>query len=202
VRIPYNRKLAEERSLNLMTICESIEFDVGALDCYFHRLFALIKELAAAAASPPGTPDETYVGDPTAFARPDMACNVYSLVDFWLTRLAAFHQKQGGLPLSYRDIKGKNDLDVYHKYFTRVARLQLDFVAPSWGQLNSLRKVRNCLIHCGGHVEPSQGAELEGISGVSVFGSLVVITDNFIWESLEHAKLYLLAVGEAESLTS
>lgn len=178
-----------------MTIRESIEFDVQALKRYFQRLFVLIKELSDDTAEPT---EETYVGDRTAFVRPDMACNIYSLVDFWLARLADVHQKRGNLPLTYRDIKGRNDLDVYHKYFTRVAGLPLSSLAPSLDQLNNLRKVRNCLIHRGAHVEAQQSEELGAIPGVTLSGTLVLLTDDFIWNCLEHASHYLCAVGEAE----
>lgn len=178
-----------------MTIRESIELDVQALKLYFQRLFVLVKELADPAVE---LTEETFVGDRTALVRPDMACNIYSLVDFWLARLADFHQRRSNLPLTYRDIKGRSDLDAYHKYFTKVARLPLDSSATSLGHLNNLRKVRNCLIHRGGHVDAQQGAELKGIPGISLVGSLVLLTDDFIWDSLEHASTYLYGVGEAE----
>lgn len=177
-----------------MTIRESIEFDVQALKLYFQRLFALIKELSDPMAEPA---EETFVGDRTAFVRPDMACNIYSLVDFWLARLADFHQKRGNLLLTYRDIKGRSDLDAYHKYFTKVAHLPLGSLSSSL-RLNNLRKVRNCLIHRGGHVDPQQCAELKGIPDISLFGTLVLPTDDFIWNCLEHASIYLCAVSESE----
>jgi len=180
-----------------MTIRESIELDVKALRRYFDRLFVLIKELSDFTGEPD---DEKYAGDGTAFIRPDMACNIYSLVDFRLARLADFHKEQGKLPLGYRDIKGNNDLDAYHKYFTRVAGLHLEPVASSLGELHNLRNVRNCLIHRGGHVEAQQSAKIEAIPGVALSGTLVLLTDDFIWRSLEHASTYLYAVAEAKAL--
>jgi hypothetical protein len=178
----------------MMTLRESIEFDVQALKRYFQQLFVLIKQLSDASAEPT---EETYVGDLTAFVRPDMACNIYSLVDFWLARLADFHQKRGDLPLTYRDIKARNDFDVYHKYFTKVAGLPLDSLSSSLDQLNNLRKVRNCLIHRGAHVDAQQASEIEAIPNISLFGTLVLMADEFIWNCLEHASLYLCAVCEA-----
>src|ERR1044071_6298532 len=109
-RFTRTRKNAEKGVSKTVTIRESIEFDIQALKLYFQRLFVFIKELADATAEPA---EETYVGDHTAFVRPDMICNIYSLVEFWLARLADFHQKRGKLPLTHRDIRGRNDLDAY-----------------------------------------------------------------------------------------
>lgn len=178
-----------------MTLRERIELDVESLKQYFERLFALIQELS----DPTGTPDEeTYVGDRTAFVRPDMASNVYSLLDFWLKPLADFHKQRANLPLSYRDIRGKNDLDAYHKYFTKVAGLSLESVASSLSQLDNLRKVRNLLIHRGGHVESQEASKLGQIPGVSVAGTLILLSDGFIWDCLDHASRYLCAVADAK----
>lgn len=179
-----------------MTIRESIELDVKALRRYFNRLFDLIKELADAG---PLSNEESWVGDGTAFIRPDMACNIYGLVDFRLARLADFHKERAQLPLSHRDIKGNDALDAYHKYFTRVARLPLESVEPSLHELHNLRKVRNRLIHGGGHVEAQQSAEIEAIPGVNLSSTLILLSDDFIWRSLEHASTYLLGVAEAKA---
>jgi len=177
-----------------MTLRERIELDAEALRRYFKRLFELIQELSDPTNQPE---DESYVGDRTAFIRPDMASNIYSLVDFWLFHLADHHKGRGSLPLSHRDIRGNNDLDAYHKYLTKVARLQLGGVKSSLTHLHNLRKVRKWLVHRGGHVEPQQKRELEAIPGVVVSGTLALLDDNFIWDSLKHAELYLYAVAEA-----
>ncbi len=179
-----------------MTIRESIDLDVQDLATYFNRLFDLIKELAGTTAN---QSEETYVGDYAVFARPDMACNVHNFVNFWLARLADFHQKRGHLPL-YKKRGTGSDLDAYHKYFTEVARLPLGSLASSLDQLDRLRKVRNCLVHQGAHIKAQQSAELEAIHGVSLSGTLVLLTDDFIWNCLKHASLYLCAVVEAEVL--
>jgi hypothetical protein len=176
-----------------MTVRENIDLDVQALTRYFNRLFVLINELAGTTAD---QSEGTYVGDYAVFVRPDMACNVYNFVDFWLARLADFHQQRGRLPL-YKKRGSGSDLDAYHKYFTEVARLPLDSLASSLDQLDSLRKVRNCLVHHGAHVKARQSTELEAIHGVSLFGTLVLLSDKFVWDCLKHASLYLCAVGEA-----
>lgn len=177
-----------------MTIRESIESDVEALRRYFVRLFELIDELSDPATQPK---DGSYVGDRTAFIRPDMASNIYALVEFWLSRLADHHKTRGSLPLALRDIRGKDGLDEYHKYLTKVARLDLKAVDSSLAQLHNLRKVRKCLAHRGAHVDPSQKGELEAIPGVVITGTLVLLEDGFIWDCMSHAEKYLYAVAEA-----
>ena len=128
-----------------------------------------------------------------------MACNIYSLVDFWLSELCRFHERKHKLDLSVKDIKAQNDFETYHKYLTKVASLSLQSVRVSHDHLNNLRKVRNCLIHAGSHVQQQQIAAIRQIPGIRVLdsGSLIVIADSFIWDSLDHAKTYLCAVAEA-----
>ena len=183
-----------------MTITERIEYDVQRLDAYFRQLFAMAQEASSQEPSSVATSEEPgyfVAHDVAAFIRPDMACNVYSLVDFWLAELCRFHERNGHLAISHKDIKGANDLDAYYKYLTKVAALTLQAAQASYDHLDNLRKVRNCLIHGGGHIMPKRRIEIEEVPGVTVSASLVTIADSFVWDSLNHAKLYLCAVAQA-----
>lgn len=184
-----------------MTITERIEFDVKCLDVYFHKLLAMAKEATLQEFSAIATSEESeglIAHNVTAFIRPDMVCNVYSLVDFWLPQLCSFHKSKNNLVLSHKDIKGASDLDAYHKYLTKVAALSLQNALPSYDYLDNLREVRNCAIHNGGHIkDEQQRIKFERVPGITVSGSLVIIADPFVWDSLNHAKVYLCAVAQA-----
>lgn len=184
-----------------MTITERIEYDVQCLDVYFCKLFAMAKEASLQEPSAVATSEESECfikHNVAAFIRPDMVCNVYSLIDFWLPQLCYFHKRKSSLTLSYKDIKGASDLDAYHKYLTKVAALSLQDVQISYGHLDNLRMVRNCAIHSGGHIkDEQQRIKFEQVPGITVFGSLVIIADSFVWGSLNHAKTYLCAVAQA-----
>ena len=185
-----------------MTITERIEYDVKCLDVYFRKLFAMAKEASLQEPSAFTTSEESdgfIAHNVTAFIRPDMVCNVYSLVDFWLPQLCSFHKRKSSLVLSYKDIKGASDLDAFHKYLTKVAALSLQNAQPSYDHLDNLRMVRNCDIHNGGHIkkDDQQHIKLEQIPGITVSGSLVIIADSFVWDSLNHAKVYLCAAAQA-----
>lgn len=182
-----------------MTISERIEFDVACLKEYFQKLFSLAESVSSFEGAPQtgDEPQELFVNHGVAaFVRPDMVCNIYSLVDFWLAELCRYHRQKGSLTLSHKDIKGSG-LGAYHKYLTKVALLDLQAALPSLNHLHSLRKVRNFLIHGGGHVPEQKHSEIDNISGVSIQGSLLMIADVFVWDSLDHAKIYLCAVAQA-----
>lgn len=183
-----------------MTITDRIDFDVTCLTDYFQRLFSMGEEASKIkpAADTDGEDSEQFVNHSiAAFIRPAMACSIYGLLDFWLAKLCSFHQCKSNLPLNHKDIKANSELRAYHKYLTKVALLDLRAVLPNLNHLDSLRKVRNCLIHGGAHVEEQNRQEIGNISGISVQGSLLVISDAFIWDSLDHVKTYLLAVARA-----
>jgi hypothetical protein len=184
-----------------MTLTDRIEYDVQCLNTYFCQLFEMakvaglqeMKNKTSAEAS-----EYFLAHNVTAFIRPDMVCNIYSLVDFWLPVLCQFHEKKMGLTLGHKDIKGSSDLNAYHKYLTKVAGLSLQRAKTSYDHLNNLRMVRNCCIHNGGHIKDEQQVQrFEKMPGITVFGSLVLIADTFVWASMDHAKSYLCAVAKA-----
>lgn len=191
-----------------MNLNEQIDFDVECLTDYFQRLFSLADETSKLARP---TPDPMLVrtqfvselakqfvpDNVAAFIRPDMAGNIYNFVDFRLDQLCDLHKQKRNLALSYRDIKGNNRLDTYHKYLTRVALLDLKAAMPSLNHLNLLRIIRNHLTHSGGHVPEQRRQEIEKVKGVTLSGSVIIISDDFIWDSLDHARTYLRAVAQA-----
>jgi hypothetical protein len=189
-----------------MNLTQQIDFDVECLTDYFQRLFVLAEETSKLHRPTPD-PDlirkqfvaelaKQFVPDNVSvFIRPDMAGNIYSFLDFRLGQLCELVQQKHNLALSYRDIKGNDGLDTYHKYLTRVGLLDLNSVQSSLSHLHRLRLVRNHLTHSGGHVSDQRRREIDKISGVAVAGSAIVISNEFIWDSLQHAQKYLHAVA-------
>ena len=184
-----------------MTITERIEYDVQCLDAYFRQLFVMAQNASLQESSTVATSEESkyfIAHNVTAFIRPDMVCNIYSLVDFWLAGLCCFHERKGKPSFSHKKNKGESDLGAYHRHLTKNAALSLQGVQPSYDYLDNLRMVRNCDIHNGGHIkDEQQRIKFEQVPGITVLGSLVIIADSFIWESLNHAKAYLCAVAQA-----
>ena len=102
--------------------------------------------------------DETDVYTPqgcAVFIRPYMVSNIYGMLDFWLKILCEDSANLQKLPLTYKDIKGNNDLDVRHKYLAKVAGLDLTGIDANYQHMAILRDIRICLLHAGGHVMSS-----------------------------------------------
>lgn len=131
--------------------------------------------------------------------KPDMIIGVYSCFEFWIQKICDFHKLKNNLALSYKDIRGKHDLHRYHKYLTLVAGLNLLPVQTSYQRLDDLRKVRNILAHNGGHTPNEKENELSKINGISIAGSLVVVTDEFVRDLLTHAKSFTVYVAKPTS---
>ena len=101
--------------------------------------------------------------------------------------------KKNNLSLGYADIKGKDDLHRYHKYLTKTVGLDLASVLPSYKRLQELRIVRNQIIHSGGHVSDDEKVikRISAINGIRLFGTLIGVEKNFVWDVLDCAKNYL-----------
>lgn len=180
-----------------MTLIERIDFDVRSLELYFKRLFCLLRET-------PETPDPALdeaeghtTHGYTAFVRPDMVSNIYSMFDFWLNCICKLSADRRKLSLTHKDIRGDNDFEARHKYLTKVAGLDLSGINPSYKHLDILRETRNYLLHAGGHANERLNQKLKSVPDIRVFAGLVVIEDAFIWASLKHARAYLAAAVEA-----
>jgi hypothetical protein len=183
-----------------MRLSEQIKFDVDSMRGYFSQLLKLAEQASNLEVPPldrTNLADQFVAENVAAFIRPDMTNNIYHLLDFWLGKLCRHHQKEFQLQLSYEDIRGKNELDRYHKYLTKVATLELFETQVTLERLHGLRKVRNCYVHGGGHVNAERQKELLLIQGVSIVGSLVAVSDEFIWASLDNVKQYLTAIAVA-----
>jgi hypothetical protein len=189
-----------------MTLTVHIDQDLKSLSTYFKKLLELRALLEAdedkfspvvidgRATEYPGT--QFYASH---LIRPSMVNGVYSYFEFWIQQLCRLIQESQGLLLSYRDIRGKSDLDVYQKYLSKVAGINLREVRSSFGRIDDLRIVRNKLIHNGGHVEESERNQLEQIKGVSIVFSLLIVGDEFIWDTLANAKRALVHVADNHS---
>jgi hypothetical protein len=100
-----------------MKISDRIDFDVQCLKDYFERLFLLAEETANV--QPPALDTiefgpqfatelaKQFVSESVAaLIRPDMACNIYSFLEFWLTRLCSFHEDKRRLTLNHKRHQG------------------------------------------------------------------------------------------------
>lgn len=183
-------------------ITARIDNDFKSLETYFQRLFDLHDELVLQERQYPIVAYDVEAKESQAehfyashLIKPDMIIGIYSCFEFWIQKICDFHRLKNNLALSYKDIRGKHDLHTYHKYLTQVAGLNLDAVDTSYHRLNDLRKVRNVLVHNGGHVSEEKENECSQIAGISVAGSLVVISDEFVRDLLTHAKCFAVYVA-------
>ncbi len=66
----------------------------------------------------------------------------------------------------------------------------------SYQRLNELRRVRNRLVHHGGHIPDGEEKKYSGIDGITIQReTLIFIEEDFIWDMLDHAKIYLSAAA-------
>jgi len=88
-------------------------------------------------------------------------------------------KSQRGLPIAMKDLRG-SAIDQALAFLTKLADLSVQNL-PEWEQLRTLQKIRDCIVHCHGHVDDSRDRnflrELAGKGvGVSIDGP-----DNRLW---------------------
>ena len=187
-----------------MNLAKSMDKDYRRLKNYFHKKFELMKiafteDETAPIAAEDADADEsqaTYHGF-SHLIKPDMLMNTYSYWEFWANKLCDYQGRKRNLPQACKRIKGKSDLDVYHEYLTEYVGIDLSSVQDSRDRVDDLRRVRNSLMHHGGHISDEQKSEYSSIEGISITFSLLTIEDAFIWSTLDHAKEYLHAAAIA-----
>ncbi len=188
-----------------MLLTTRIDYDYKCLKSYFQKLFYVMQQAIEEDQVVPMETQDYYASESQAthysfthLVKPDMLMNVYSFIDFWMKEICNYQKNKNNLSLSYKDIKGNNDLDAYQKYLTLYIELDLNKVRDSYKQLDNLRKVRNFLMHRGGHIpnDKETEKELSSIKGINLFGSLIGIEDDFVWDTLDHAKKYLTTAAQ------
>lgn len=186
-----------------MKFTKSIDRDCKSLKNYFQKKFelmelALEEERLAPIVAEDADSDKSqaaYHGF-SHFIIPDMVINIYSLLEWWLKKACEIQRLKKGLSETYNDIrKAKNDFDRYHKYLVNYIDLDLNSVEESRVKINSLREVRNRLIHHGGDISGDDVRKYSQIDGVSVISLQSIhwlnIEDKFIWDMLNHVQRYL-----------
>ncbi len=165
-----------------MEIAQRIQLDIDDLKSYFQKLFDVMESAEEFSDS------DHY----KAYSKSDMVCNIYGCLEFWLTTICKSKCSSLNLPLSYKDIKAKNDLACYHKFLDKVAGIDMGDTIKDYNNLQQLRAVRNVIIHAGSHTEKE---EINNIRGVTLSGTLIVVSDEYIFTSLKSAKNYLLSAN-------
>ena len=164
-----------------MTHEECIKYDITELEKYFGIISSSILS----------EPKWSYLNASTRF---NMVTDIFGCLEFWLKRLCDHHKSKCDLNLSYKDIRGKNDLSTYNKYLVKVATIDMTSVNKEYCQLQDLRKIRNIIVHCGAH---TTNEDLGKIDGIQLSGTLVMISQVFVNDSLNNADNYLLHVANA-----
>ena len=172
---------------------------------YVTRLIAFAEELRLESASPRtrrGYRTNLHPIEIGHLIRPDLICNIYSLLDFRLRTLCEHHEKKSPSTMKFEGFKKKDknrssDLDRYRRYFQTVVGIDLKPAQAIFNKLDLLRRIRNSYIHSGGHPDDDTAKLLAVIPGVTMNATLLVVTDAYIFESLENANQYLHAIAQA-----
>ena len=96
--------------------------------------------------------DRRYAVDFRRILRFTLLMSVYTLVESSLSLLAQEITSRNGLARNRKDLKAKNPVKRFEKFWTKVARLPW-WADPRWDELKDLRDLRDCIAHQNGVVQ-------------------------------------------------
>lgn len=181
-----------------MTLAELINQDLESMEEYFKCLF---KHAERDYDSPPQEKSIYFPFGVKHLILSDMACNIYSLVDYRLFSICKHKEilNSNAKKLeSFRKNRSESDFQYYTRYLAEVFAVDLSAQHANFEILNDLRIVRNILIHSGGHYKPKPNLKNpEEIPGLSLNYSLVEVSEEFIWRSFGAAREFLQSAIKA-----
>ena len=131
--------------------------------------------------------DEAANAQIPRFFRIGAVVSIWGLFESFLTDFAIYVGKREKVGLSYKDIRSDNFRTQVEKYFEKVVRIPVPWTLEEREQLGQLQELRNVLAHRNGRLMdlPPEGEEkikklVARMSGVSVDGSVVVVTPQYI----------------------
>jgi hypothetical protein len=178
-----------------MLISHQIDLDIKAMHHYLSRLFLLLEETETNEALFPSDGYDIDARESTAkyhkfsqFIKPDMVINIYSLTEYWLKEICLRHSKIKSLPPPKKQ-RNESELAIHHNYLLKSGLLK-NKVESYFIKLDCLRMVRNKFVHNGGHITTSESKQFNRITNITLHNSLILIDDEFIWDSLNSTDLY------------
>jgi hypothetical protein len=85
----------------------------------------------------------------------------YSVFETLCAELCALAKDRIKITLTYKSIKGKNDMDVFREYFKKVIGLNIDHLHKEWSILDDFRKTRNAIVHNRSNIWQNSTAVIE-----------------------------------------
>lgn len=188
-----------------MNIAEAIEYDLECVREYASRLItfsnASAKDFVTFSSKRRGAIEYMPI-DIASFARPDLVSSIYALVDYRLKTLCAHHHRKSKATETFEEFrnrdKGKtSDLARYRKYLQTIVGVDLAPIQASYKHLDLMRRIRNAYIHLGGYADNETSKLVAAIPGISMNASLLIVSEAYVHESIDHASHLLLHIAQA-----
>lgn len=134
------------------------------------------------------------------FFRNSAVIMLWALFESYVKDLARYIMQKEGLSVSISDLKGKDPIDGFVKYFRYIANLDLGWSKEKQRELLELNKLRNHLAHCNGRLDSASekvvkdAKSLAKTNGIEIHEDCLIVTSEY----LESAKN--LALNTLESI--
>jgi hypothetical protein len=125
------------------------------------------------------------------FFRNSAVIMLWALFESYVKDLARYIKKRDNHSVSINDLKGKNPVDGFIKYFDFIVGVDLNWDSAKVKSLIELGKLRNHLAHCNGRLESASekviqdANELAKIDGIEIQEDCLIVTKEYLEQAKE-----------------
>ncbi len=78
---------------------------------------------------------------------------LFSILEYELRVICLHHHIENKTDFSINDLSGRSDLEKAKKYLTKSCSVNFENLNPEWNFLNTIRKIRNSIVHHKGEIK-------------------------------------------------
>ncbi|SDF95834.1 hypothetical protein SAMN05421827_102247 [Pedobacter terrae] len=129
--------------------------------------------------------------------RASFLIQIFSFVEYELKQICNQHHYQFSTAVSISDLKGSSDLDKAKVYLSKICKIDFNRLQPEWSYLNSLRKIRNRLVHHQGTITHDDPDRKKLLSFISENADVSIKEDLLLNKDFDGEELTIMITGRA-----
>jgi hypothetical protein len=85
--------------------------------------------------------------------RASFLIHIISFIEYELREICDYHHGKNNTDFRLTDLKGSSDMEKAKKYLSKAAKIDFSKLNPEWDAINTIRKIRNKIVHHNGTIK-------------------------------------------------